>query len=106
MEWNVFKYDINRHVIYDYNIFEHISFRREVEKLLNEDLSKTEFAEELDAILLYYFWCKCEHEVIIEGFPPSHSDTRRKVDIFTQVHLNWNSFVNYLYDFKKTQKDD
>ena len=96
LQWNVLYYNCNAQRIEPYNIFKHSSFAGDVKKLLKEDLTVEDFASKLKRILMYYFWSKCEHEVIIQAWPPSHSDVEKKVDIYDQVLLNWDVFVNYV----------
>ena len=78
---------------------------------------------------MYYFWCKCEYEVIITSFPTyitmneldrlnderwSHKDrygtdyvrinvnpdTGAKIDIYTQVMNNFDIFCDYVWNSK------
>lgn len=95
--WNVFHEDVNQKKIYEYNIFEHWKFMEDCVatfKRYKKDRNKIE--EEIKRWLRYYFWCKCEHEIIITGFP--NGKTERKVDIYTQILLNWDRFFEYIWD--------
>lgn len=124
MIWNVYDHDINNKQIKIYNVFKHSSFNQDVQKLLNEDLSYIEFSEKLNCIVQYYFGSKAEYEVVITSWAP-HIDNKEldrlnaereehrghlyyvsldvseKVDIYDQLHLNWERFVSYVYSFKK-----
>lgn len=124
MVWNVYDHDINNKQIKIYNIFKHSSFNQDVQKILNEDLSYIEFSEKLNRIAQYYFWSKAECEVVITSWVPHidnkeldrlnaereerrgrlyyvNLDVGEKVDIYDQLHLNWERFVSYVYSFKK-----
>lgn len=127
MWWNVFREDINSREIEVFNIFCHGSFSEDVTKLKKKKLSREEFAKELKSISMYYFWCKSEHEVVITSWPPyidskeldrlnteyeEHNqkwgrypyrmdvrlDVGKKIDIYQQLSLNWENFVDYVYN--------
>ena len=129
MIWNVYREDCNRGAIVKYNIFDHGGFAQDVNKLLKEDISKDEFAEQLKRSLMYWFWCKSEHEVVISSWPVyidkeeldristeyeeynnkwGHypykinisPDVGKKIDIYSQVMMNWDQFVEYVWNNK------
>ena len=133
LEWNVFCYDINKNKITTVNIFNHWKFDEDVQKSLKKFKDKDEFAEQLRRDLMYYFWSKCEYEVIITSFPTyitmneldrvnndrwNHKDrygtdymrinvtpeTGAKIDIYEQVMNNWNIFLDYVWNSKKHRK--
>lgn len=126
MVWNVFREDFNRRAIVKYNIFDHSGFAQDVKKLLKEDISKDEFAEQLKRSLMHCFWCKSEHKVVISSWPAyidkeeldrinteyeeynnkwGHypykinvsPDVGKKIDIYSQVMMNWEQFVEYVW---------
>ena len=129
MVWNVYREDFNRGVIIKYNIFDHGGFARDFKKLLEEDIAKDEFIERLKRSLMYWFWCKSEHEVVITSWPVyidkaeldrlnteyeeynnkwGHypykinvtPDVGEKVSIYDQVMMNWGQFIDYVYRYK------
>ena len=129
MIWNVYYRDINTRQIKVWNIFNHSSFREEVINLKKKKLQKWEFAKRLERKVLYYFWSKFEWEIVLTSFPPyidkkeldrlnseyenfntmyGHyplridvcPETYEKIDIYEQVHLNWDVFVNYVWRAK------
>lgn len=123
LEWNVFRHDINSKKIVKYNVFDHSSFLASVKKLR---MDKDTFSEQLRREAQYYFWSKCEHEVIITSWPAyiSKEEYERitkevtsiesrdkifrvvnivptvgsKIDIYEQLMLNWNNFVEYTWN--------
>lgn len=100
--WNVFFYDFNKRRIVPYNIFDHASFREDCKKHAKKYAQDPEkFAEEVKHELHYYFWCKCEYEIILSGWPPKEDDDGRKVDICQQVLLNWDVFIAWLWEHRK-----
>lgn len=107
LTWKVFYYSMNKRIIYDFDIFEHISFLEDVKKALKTINNKQEFAKELKSLLMYYFWSKCEYEVVITPFSNNIKESeKRKVDVYTQVMLNWEVFLNYVWSFSKIQKKE
>ena len=120
LEWYVYKYDINNNSIYTYNVFDHYRFEEEVLETLHKDLTYDKFSERLRSIAMYFFWCKAEHEIVVTSFPPyiNAKEAKRiskenvkyrthvaldcgiKVDIYSQLQLNWDAFVNYVWNAK------
>lgn len=124
--WNVYYHDVNGEKIKVVNVFKHSSFNKDVEKLLKEKsthgLTYNEFSKELKHIVQYYFWRKAEYEVVVTSWVPhidnkeldrliseraNHScysyyvnlDVENKIDIYEQLMLNWEQFVNYVWKF-------
>lgn len=132
LSWNVFYY--NRKNIKTFNIFDHSSFCKEVINITKEySQSKEIFRDKIITALRYYFWCKCEYEIIVTTFPTYVSneglkkmeadrdkyirdygrckfvhpylDTELKVDIYTQVTMNIDHFIDYLWNHKEEIKE-
>ena len=99
MEWYVYHHNPNAQKIEKWNIFNNWVFDGEVKRLLHKKLSKDEFAENLRKLLLYYFWSKCEYEVIISPWVGNGDEV--KIDIYDQVMLNFDRFVHYVWSFRK-----
>ena len=103
LEWFVFVEDINRKQINVYNIFEHKDFMEDCdgawENYKNKHHDFSRYQEDIDGILMYYFWCKCEWEIILSNFPPSDSFQKKKIDVYQQVKINWKKFVDYLFSY-------
>ena len=127
MEWYVYRYDFNKREIVPFNIFRHADFKEDVEEIDIKNISYKDFKNRLDRLTLYYFWSKCEYEVVITSWPPFitkedayemmnqfEKDSKRyerepliinanlevgeKIDIYKQLHLNWDVFCNYVYN--------
>ena len=130
--WNVYKNDFNSREIEKFNIFEHGRFNEDVQKHLKKCKTKEEFADEVRRDLMYYFWSKCEYEIVITSWPPhittqeldklnaeyeetlnkynrepyrlyANLDVGKKVDIYEQVMMNYEAFVDYVWNHKKTK---
>lgn len=134
MKWNVLRHDFNSREIKEYDIFRHSSFAKDVEKLSNQDLTKEDFTEKLWRTLQYYFWSKSEYEVVVTSWPPyidgeeltrlnteyeeynakwGHYpykmnpllDVGEKIDIYDQVRLNWDVFVDYVWNQRRKKNE-
>ena len=66
MKWLVYNFNINAQKIETYNIFEHWSFNEYVKRAAKKYKDKYEFAKQLKRELQYYFWSKCEWELVVE----------------------------------------
>ena len=129
MIWNVYCESFNNSSIIKYNNFNHKGFAKDVNKLLKENTTKDEFAEQLKRSLKYYFWGKSEHEVVITSWPVYINraeldrlnteyeeynnkwghypydinivpNVGKKIDIYNQVMMNWEQFVEYVWSNK------
>lgn len=117
LQWYVYNESMSDRRIKVFNVFDHASFSKDVCKLRKKKLSREEFSKELKSISMYYFWSKCEYEVVITSWPPridqeelnrlvSEENCYRygvrltvgeKIDVYQQLALNWDRFVDYLY---------
>ena len=101
MEWYVFIDDFNSKSIRKYNIFDHYYFYNNCKRLAKQkDITKEQFAEKVERDLLYCFWSKCEYETVISSFPPDTSFKEKKIDVYWQVMLNFDRFIDYLWENK------
>lgn len=126
MVWNVFVTDMNSRQVEIHNVFNHSSFLKSVNKLLDAKLPKEEFTEQLRRDVCYYYWCKVEWEITVSHYPsyigkdemdklldereqyyrkynkyPYSNDVdlvgAKRVDVHDQIMLNWNAFVDYVW---------
>lgn len=133
LEWNVYKEDWNNNKIKIFNIFNHSRFYEDVEKALKKFDNKEDFAEEIKKSLMWCYWCKSEHEIVITTWAPRitiselnrineelektlkeynrepyrlhvNPEVGEKVDVYSQVMLNWNIFVDYVWSHKRSKK--
>lgn len=110
--WNV--YAENRYVgltntranrIKVHNVFEHYGFMddcRRAYKACKGDREK--FEKSIESGLMYYYWSKCEWEVIIAPWPPlDYGDI--KEDVYSQVMMNRDRFMDYLWENRDKLKE-
>lgn len=103
MEWIVYNFNINKQKIETYNIFEHGSFLRYIKKAIKKYKDKDEFTEKLRSELMYYFWSKAEHELIIKidennriflmPWIGSRDPEGVKIDVTDNTDFDWKGFT-------------
>lgn len=98
LEWNVIIHDTNQDKMKVYNVFAHIGFRGDVAKYVKQRSPRDEFSDLVRQSLMYYFWSKCEWEILIKPWCGSRNNTEEKIDVYRQVMNNWDRFVEYVWD--------
>lgn len=116
-QWSVIKRELSKTIkklrkyekLYAHKIgFDEI--QPELRKLFKEELWNIEFKRcknmdaliehtvewQLDRLCSYYFWAKCEYEVIVSAWPPKDGSDR-KIDIYTQLKENWDIFKELVF---------
>lgn len=108
LEWNVYVENFNGRKIEKHNVFNHWSLmedlRKDAKKLhVRERPEEKEwFLERLRRHIQYYYWSKCEWEIIITSWPPDKMNFKdEKVDVYDQVMLNWDKFSEYVWQNRK-----
>lgn len=106
MLWNVYTFNINKRQFESYNVFSHAGFKKDINELLtNGQINRTDFSKKLEDILRYYFWSRCEWEMIVSEWPPAPADknVEVKVDVYDQIKLNWENFVQYCWSYRNVE---
>ncbi len=99
LEWNVYIEDFNSRCIKKFNIFDHYFFVEDVVQLYEEyKVDFNSFYKEIDRVLRYYFWSKCEWEIILSDWPPSDKFKEEKISIYDQIKLNYDVFIKYVWE--------
>lgn len=100
LEWNVFVHDINKRQMKIFNVFNHGRYRQEIIELLNcrYDYTLEEFKEKVKASTMYYYWCKCEWEILIAPWVGDFDKESVKIDVYKQLEINWNHYIKYLWE--------
>ena len=101
MKWNVYYHDFNANQIVTFNVFDHSSFRKDAAESIRKAKCKEEFSNELRSDAMYRFWCKCEYEIILKPWVGQDRTPEIKVDIFNQLSLNWDKFVDYVWEHQQ-----
>lgn len=105
MEWNVLYHNFNKDKIEVYNIFGHGRFNEYFNKAFKKYKTKDEFAEQLRSELCYYFWSKCEWELVIEiaedgriylnPWVGSRDPESVKIDVTDDKSFDWRGFAEH-----------
>ena len=102
MEWNVYVSDFNAREIKAFNVLKHYGFYNDCKKITNKkNVTKEEFTEEIRRSLAYFYRFKCEWEIVLSDFPPHESFHKAKIDVYSQVMLNFDKFIVYLWENKE-----
>ena len=112
LEWNVYYASWNGNCIKTMNIFEGGSFvedlKKDAKKLhIREDRpdEKKWFLERLRRNIQYYFWSKCEWEIVMTSWPSGKKGFKdEKIDVYDQVMMNWHVFSEYVWQNRKELK--
>lgn len=96
LSWNVVRYDFNKKDFVSYNVL-NSRIVEEIKKRTKNINNKLDFAEEVRRICQYYFWSKCEWEIVIQEWT-GHNPKEKKVDVYDQLLLNWDRFIDYVWD--------
>lgn len=126
LTWKVFIEDINSRKIKKYDIFASGNWEEIARDLKESTKDKQEFEIEFKNKLMHQYWSRCEYEVIITSWPPyitskeierlngeidkiiksggrtpirmsPRLEVSQKIDVFEQLMLNWNIFIDYVY---------
>ena len=95
--WNVIYHDVNTDSIELFNIFEHTNFARDLQKQFKKCSTKESLSKALRSLLMYYFWSKCEWEVVVSPWCGSRKNEGIIIDVYWQVLTNWEPFVDYVW---------
>lgn len=115
LEWNVYVSDFNSGRIEKHNVFEHWGVMEDLKRITRKyrDRERVEFEEQMRRILKYYYWSKCEWEIVLDHFPQSEDINRfrpEKVDVWDQIELNWHIFADYVWahraELRRREKKD
>lgn len=114
--WNVFYGPWNGKVE-QHNVFEHNGFWGDLVKAYKKckreketPEARAKFEETVRRDLMYYYWSKCEWEVVVSHWPPHIEDEKRfaeksiKVDVYDQIEMNWDHFIEYVWSNRKLIK--
>lgn len=101
LKWYVYLENFNGRSIVTYNVFEHFNFYQDVKKEIRQIEDKQNFSEKIKRIARYYFWAKCEYEILITSWIGNNNFKDKKIDVYDQLELNWDRFIDYIWENKK-----
>lgn len=101
LQWNVYIENVNRSAIEVYNIFDHGRFVQSCAAMVSKvGENRAEFDKKLRSEVMYYFWSKCEWEIILDAWPSFPKFKPLKVSVYDQVNLNWDIFADYVWNHR------
>lgn len=99
--WNVIIGGTNSRKIEVHNVFDHYGLWNDLIKAKRKCKGdRAVFEEELRRSMMYYYWSKCEWEVIVDHWPHHDSWQEEKIDVYDQVKMNWDIFADYVWNNK------
>ena len=105
--WNVYYENFNKRKIETFNIFKHYRFWEDCIKNKKKNKNnKDNFVEQLRRDLRYYYWSKSEWEIILTSWSLRKDFDEEKIDVFDQIELNWDRFVDYVWNNIKDIKKE
>lgn len=96
LEWYAMKEDTNQRKVVNFNVL--YGWEKEIRKARkNRKFKDYESLKEwLNKELMYYYWSKCEAEIIVGGlFSKSISDME-KIDVYSQLKPNLDRITEYV----------
>ena len=105
MRWNVYIHSFNKNEMEPYNIFNHSGFTYEVKQAIKKYKDKDTFIEKLKYEVMYYFWNKCQWEIIVSPWVGKKESCNEKIDVFDQIMMNWDIFADYVWENIKELSD-
>lgn len=107
LTWNIYYENFNAKRIETFNIFSHYRFWEDcIENKKKNKKDKDNFVKQLRQDLMYYFWSKCEWEIVLTSWPERKDFKDKKIDVFEQIELNWDRFVDYVWNNIKDIKKE
>ena len=107
-EWMVLYHNFNSDKIEQYNI---LKYREDdIKKIRKKCETKEEFAEKLRREMMYYYWSKCEWEMIITKTENNRiiltpwcgcrNPDEVAIDVTDDNNFDWIGFADYIIDHK------
>lgn len=126
LTYYVYVENINKRKIEKYNVLND-GIIEELLKRVDKFSDKKQFAEVLEQIIMYHYWSRSEWEIILTDWPPHmkteelsklnsevdkyqkdygrdpysltvNLSTAEKIDVYDQVMMNWNIFIDYAWE--------
>jgi hypothetical protein len=126
LAYYVYIENINKRKIEKYNVL-NAGIVKEIKERTKDVTEKELSAEVVKHILMYHYWSRCEWEIIVTDWPTNISleeldrlnaevekykkdynrmpymltinlATEEKIDVYSQILLNWDIFINYLWE--------
>ena len=98
VEWYAYEHDYNADKIVPFNIFEHGRFYEDCKKNARKNSKDFDsFCDQLRKDVMYYYWSKCEWELVLSPWTSQSEKAAIKIDVYDQIDLNWDIFCEYVW---------
>lgn len=102
LEWFAFRYEWNEHKLKFINVLN--GWEEEIYKKVRKGKKDkwrpvtdyNSFKDYIKGNLMYYYWCKAEHECLIADFCANPEPTQEKHDIYWQLEPNLDRICEYI----------
>ena len=102
LEWQVYYYNINQKRIETFNVFQDGGFKTDLDGILKRNKTRTKLAEEeIKRSVMYYFRSKSDLCPWIDK-----NNNEMKISVYDQLMLNWNQFLDYIFESSKIMNED
>ena len=128
LTYYVYVENINKKKIEKYNVLNDGIIDEFKKRIKEQDIvDKKQFSEMVEQVVMYHYWSKSEWEIVLTDWPPhikleelsrlnnevekyksnyGHEpysltvklSTSEKIDVYDQIMMNWNIFVDYLWN--------
>ena len=106
-EWFVISYDHKRQLVVPYNVFTNETLCEELTHLFSiPDATFEELEDDLFEIVRKIFYCRCDYEVWVFGYPRAAKDEGDLIDVFDQLTINFERFAEYVYNIYREYREE
>lgn len=99
-EWYVYIASINENCIKKFNVFHSHNFSNGCKIAFKKYKNTEDIEKEIKNWAMYSFWSKCEYEIVLNHFPGTNKFKEKKIDVYDQLLMNWDSFFKYVLEHK------
>ena len=105
LEWYAFREDSNTRKLTRFNILNDYRVDEIMKRIKKEKATTYEGIKSIiRRELMYYYWSKCEHEVLVSGLFDTDLDEAEKIDVWYQLEPNLDRIVEYFIANKLKKK--
>ena len=97
LEWFCMEWDMSTERPCVINVMYAIDINDLKKRLKNKEIKNyNELRGYLKKEFMYRFWCKCEHEIVVNSWPHRDRSDERKVDVYAQISPNLDRITEYV----------
>ena len=83
--------------VLDTHIIDYSKLNKLFKQHAYRDIAFEAYEQILNRECMYYYWSKCEWEVIVSAWPP-RDGSDKKIDVYSQLKANWELFKNIVIE--------